>query len=113
MTRDRGSGTIWVLTWCVLVWFVALTFVLLGSVRVDRHRAATAADLAALATAQRDARGASTPCAAAEEVAAANDAELVECTVRGTVADITVELPLRHWPATVTARSRAGPGTPP
>lgn len=109
MTEDRGSGTIWVLTWCILVWFVALTLVLLGSVRVDRHRAATAADLAALAAAQRDVLGSPTPCAAAEEVAAANDAELIECTVRNAAADVTVGLPLRHWPTHITARSRAGP----
>jgi len=80
---DRGSGTVWVLVLCALVWFCACAAVTAASVRIDRHRAATAADLAALSGAAEAARGAEHACALARRTAAANRARLTDCALSG------------------------------
>ena len=54
----------------------------LGRLLVDQRRAASAADLAALAGAAAAQRGAD-PCGAARDTARRNDAELVTCSVTG------------------------------
>ncbi|SFC60847.1 Rv3654c family TadE-like protein [Streptomyces aidingensis] len=109
--RDRGSGTVWTVA-CVGVLCAAFAGVLaLGQVATVRQRAATAADLAVLAAAERafSGRAAGTPaaaCSRAGEVAAAQGARLVRCAVPGAgLADLTVEV--RAGPYRVVARSRA------
>ncbi|RNL83290.1 Rv3654c family TadE-like protein [Halostreptopolyspora alba] len=110
---ETGSGTIWVLTLCVVIWFCALTVVTLAGVRTDRHRAATAADLAALSEARRVGNGNGEPCAVAREVAEKNDAHLTDCVVSGLTVYTEVGVSARMWPGEVRARARAGPvGTP-
>ncbi|MFH8472589.1 Rv3654c family TadE-like protein [Streptomyces sp. NPDC018000] len=79
----------------------------LGQVVVVRHRAAGAADLAALAAADRALQGPEEACGAAEEVAAAQGAVLVRCTVRGEIADVTARV--SSGPYEPAVRSRAGP----
>ncbi|MDA8370190.1 MAG: flp pilus-assembly TadE/G-like family protein [Nocardiopsaceae bacterium] len=106
---ETGSGTIWVLTLCLLIWFTAFTVVLVAGIRTDRHRAATAADLAALAGAGQAAQGQDRSCAAARRTAEANGARLVDCALTGLVLQAKVRVPARTWPGTVTARARAGP----
>lgn len=114
---DAGSGTIWVLTLAALLWFVAVVSVLACQIRVVRHQAAAAADLAALAAAQRARSIHGSPCLAARRVARANGARVEGCTVRGYVADVTVTVPLPSpirplVPADgVIMRARAGPSS--
>lgn len=107
---DTGSGTIWVLTLCILVWFCALTVVTVAGVRTDRHRAATAADLAALSGARQAGRGPDSPCVVAREIAGENGAHLADCVVAGRTVSVEVRVPARAWPGgEVSARARAGP----
>ncbi|MFC3999953.1 Rv3654c family TadE-like protein [Nocardiopsis sediminis] len=106
---DRGSGTVWTLVLCMIVWFTALAVLVVAGVRADRHRAATAADLAAVAGARDAAHGSRLACATAREVAAANDARLTSCTVTGLILHTEVSTPTRTWPGNVTARAAAGP----
>ncbi|MDA0566495.1 flp pilus-assembly TadE/G-like family protein [Streptomonospora sp. S1-112] len=108
--RERGSGSVWVLNLCVLVWFTALAVVLVAGVRADHHRAASAADLAALAGAERAALGAASACAAARSTAEANGATLTDCDLADDLSlRVTVRTPARLVRGTVTAHSRAGP----
>lgn len=106
---DTGSGTIWVLTLCVLIWFCALTVVTLAGIRTDRHRAATAADLAALSGARQVGSENGSPCAMAREVATKNEANLTDCVVSGLTVYTEVRVSARVWPGEVRARARAGP----
>jgi secretion/DNA translocation related TadE-like protein len=75
---DRGSASIWLLTCCALLLAVAFG----GSVRaaavVIRHRAESAADLAALAAAGQIGVSGGV-CAAAARIAAANGASVLRC----------------------------------
>lgn len=109
---DRGSATLWLLSFGLLLAFASVAGVLLGEASLARHRAETAADLAALAAARHTLEGAALACGAAAGVATANGGRLSDCVLTGTVATVRVEIPLHgalqsFSPA--TARSRAGP----
>ncbi|GAA2074698.1 Rv3654c family TadE-like protein [Actinomadura alba] len=114
---DRGSGTLWALTAMAVIWLAAVLAMTVGGVRAARHRAHTAADLAALAAASHAATGAAVghACRRASEVAAASGGRVSACVVRGQVADVTVVVTIRvpvsssRWRLVV--RSRAGPST--
>ncbi|MGH3342160.1 MAG: Rv3654c family TadE-like protein [Carbonactinosporaceae bacterium] len=111
-SADAGSGTVWVLLLVSVVWAVGTFTLALGQALSARHRAGGAADLAALAAAERVVDGRSQACGAAERVVRANDAHLVACAIQGDVADVLVEVP---FPALLEvlppsrARARAGP----
>jgi secretion/DNA translocation related TadE-like protein len=113
LTGERGSATVWVLALAGLLAVLAAAVVLVGAAVVARHRATTAADLAALAAAGRAVVGDADACAAARRIARADDAELESCTVgTGTVAEVHVRVPVRLGPlglAGARARARAGP----
>ncbi|MET9799505.1 Rv3654c family TadE-like protein [Streptomyces sp. NPDC006368] len=79
----------------------------LGQVVAARHMAGGAADLAALAAADRALWGKDHACDAAAMVARAQRAEVVRCTVRGEIADVTARA--RFGPYVPEVRSRAGP----
>nr|WP_264203132.1 Rv3654c family TadE-like protein [Streptomyces bambusae] len=79
----------------------------LGQVVTARHRAAAAADLAALAAAARWQLGEQAACRAADKVARAASASLARCAVTGEIADVTARSPA--GPFTPEIRSRAGP----
>ncbi|WP_374986565.1 Rv3654c family TadE-like protein [Streptomyces fradiae] len=79
----------------------------LGQAVAARHRAGGAADLAALAAADRALSGAEAACAAAGRVARAQWAELTTCNLRGEIAEVTVRV--RFGPYAPAVRSRAGP----
>jgi secretion/DNA translocation related TadE-like protein len=108
---DRGSGTLWVLAVSLVVLLTGLVGGLRGSAAIARHRAAAAADFAALAGAVQAVSGRDGACAAARAVAAANGGDLVRCTVSGSVVTVRVSYrlapPLSRWRA--QGRSRAGP----
>jgi secretion/DNA translocation related TadE-like protein len=106
---DAGSGVIWVLAMVAVVVLAAIPLLGIAEVRVARSRAATAADLAALAAA------ALLPdpiaCTQAERIATAHRTRLVGCRVAGLTVDVEVTalVPWRWGSAEVSARSRAGP----
>ncbi|KUI36893.1 helicase [Mycobacterium sp. GA-2829] len=83
-----------------------------GAVVVARHRAQAAADLAALAAANRVADGAESACAQAASVARAMRTAVADCTVEGLEAVVTVEAApgLGAWRfGYARAGARAGP----
>ncbi|WP_299530335.1 Rv3654c family TadE-like protein [uncultured Streptomyces sp.] len=83
----------------------------LGQAVGARHRAGGAADLAALAAADRALWGAEDACAAARRVAEAQSASVVRCSVRGEIADVTARAAFGPYEPAV--RSRAGPADAP
>lgn len=113
---DRGSASIWVLSGAVLVLLLAAVVTLRTAAVLARHRAESAADLAALAAATRIGISAN-QCSAAAVIALANGAELSSCQVilaaDGRSGTVQVEVRLRvHLSAglgshIVTAQARA------
>ncbi|MET7618397.1 Rv3654c family TadE-like protein [Streptomyces sp. NPDC005408] len=83
----------------------------MGQAVVARHRAGSAADLAALAAADHALRGTATACEKASVVARAQGAAVVRCVVQGEIADVTAQA--RFGPYAPAVRSRAGPPGPP
>ncbi|MFD3661412.1 Rv3654c family TadE-like protein [Streptomyces sp. NPDC058659] len=83
----------------------------LGQAVAARHRAGGAADLAALAAADRALWGEAEACAAASRVAAAQGTELLRCAVRGELAEVTATVV--RGPYRPEVSSRAGPPGPP
>ena len=116
VSGERGSATVWVVALAGVLAAIGVAAVLVGAAVVGRHRATTAADLAALAAAEHAVRGAPGACAAAGEVAGANGARLTACTVGdGAVVEVAVAVPVRLGPLGVSragARARAGPVAP-
>ena len=113
---ERGSATVWVLALSGVLAVLGAATVLVGAAVVARHRAGTAADMAALAGAGRAVVGAPEACAAAAAVARADGAVLDSCQLAaaGVVAvrvRVDVRLgPFGSFPA--GARARAGPAPP-
>ncbi|WSZ41576.1 flp pilus-assembly TadE/G-like family protein [Streptomyces sp. NBC_00868] len=107
MSRDRGSATVWAALVATVLGAVFGGVLLLGQAVVARHRAAAAADLAALAAAATWAHGPETACATARRVARAQGASLGACTLRGEVAEVTARPATGPFAPTITAR--AGP----
>ena len=113
--RERGSASLWVLGACVLLAGVTTVLVLFATAVFARHRAESAADLAALAAAGRIGVGTDS-CAAAAAVATANGTELVGCRLHldadGRSGQVTVRVRMAvHLaglaPTAVTASARA------
>lgn len=100
-------ATVWVAMTTAVLFAVFAVVLALGQVVVARHRAGGAADLAALAAADRALQGTEAACRAAEEVAGAQGAMVVRCAVQGEIADVTARV--RFGPYVPTVRSRAGP----
>jgi secretion/DNA translocation related TadE-like protein len=74
--REAGSGVVLVLGLAAVFLGLVLAIAALGAVTAARHRAESAADLAALAAASA---GTPTGCSRAAEVAAASGAWVIEC----------------------------------
>nr|WP_079180894.1 Rv3654c family TadE-like protein [Streptomyces sp. CB02058] len=108
-------ASVWVAVTTATLCAVFAMVLALGQAVAARHKAGGAADLAALAAADRALLGAETACDAATEVAVAQGAEVVRCAVQGEIADVTARA--RFGPYAPEVRSRAGPpeaeGPPP
>jgi secretion/DNA translocation related TadE-like protein len=126
---EAGSASLWALSLAMVLWVCVAAVVLAGVAVIARHRAATAADMAALAAASvigsgelagavaGDPGSGARACAAANAIAVANDASVTSCQVSGQVVDVTTNVRI---PAlgllgslgldSVSARARAGPG---
>ena len=112
MLRDeRGVATTWAVVLIAVLSMVTFMAASATGVVGARHRAESAADLAALAGAV-SARDGGEPCAAAAEVARHNDSALFECMVREQVVEVSVavQTPVL-WGATweQVGVARAGP----
>src|SRR4051794_35229228 len=116
MTDDRGSATVWVLALAGLLAACGAAVVVVGAAVVARHRATTAADLAALAGAGRAVVGEADACADAGRIAHANGAVVDSCTVRpGGVVEVRLHVEVRLGSLgsrAADARARAGPAPP-
>ncbi|MEU6165076.1 Rv3654c family TadE-like protein [Streptomyces tanashiensis] len=111
MGGDRGVATVWAAVAACALCVVFGVVLALGQAVAARHRAGGAADLAALAAADRALWGEAEACAAASRVAAAQGAELVGCAVRDGVSEVTARVV--RGPYRPEVRSRAGPPGPP
>lgn len=120
--HDDGSATIWVLALAMLMWVAAAGAVATAAAVAARHRAASAADLSALAGAQvlateTSVKGRDIACAAVSAVAAANHATVVSCATNGAVVDVVVAVRtaglarLAALASTVSGHARAGPAS--
>ena len=114
---DEGAGTVLAVGLVAVLGSLVLACATLGAAVVSRHRAASAADLAALAGADRAmGRAAGEPCQAAASVARVNATELTSCRV-GADGSVTVSVQVSlpsPWTTLgpAEARSRAGPEPP-
>jgi secretion/DNA translocation related TadE-like protein len=111
---ERGAGTVLVLGVVAATLSLAAVMAVIGQAFVARHRAAAAADLAALSGATAAANGdGGRACGRAAAVAAANGARLVSCaeTPDGVVSVVAAVArpPILISVVAVTARARAGP----
>jgi secretion/DNA translocation related TadE-like protein len=106
-SNDAGAATVvTAVAACALCALFAVVLVL-GQAVAARHRAASTADLAALAAADRALWGPGVACGAARRLAEAQDARLVSCSIDGPVADVTAQVASGLLAPVV--RSRAGP----
>jgi len=112
MTRDEGSATIWIVAAIAVVAVMTGAVLSVGVVMVDRHRAAAAADEAALAVAAASIDGPPAACAWGTRIARLDGAALRRCDLVDAIATVEtrIELPgwLRRFGAAV-GRARAGP----
>ncbi|MFE0422049.1 Rv3654c family TadE-like protein [Streptomyces sp. NPDC058953] len=108
--RDDGSATVWAALTATTLCALFAVVLTLGQVVIARHRAAAAADLAALAAADHALLGEAVACDRAAETARAQGARLLRCALRGEIADVRTSA--RAGPLTATALARAGPATP-
>jgi len=114
---DSGVATVWAALAIAVIMSVTVVGVQLGAAVVARHRAAAAADLAALAAAGWAVNGAEAACARAGDIARAMGATLAGCALDGWEAQVTVQVRPPFLPlvdGVAEARARAGPEpTPP
>lgn len=112
---DTGAATLWTVGAIAAVFVVVVAAILLATATVTRHRATSAADLAALAAAAHAESGEPAACARARWVIDRMHAGLVRCRLVGW--DAYVELTVRP-PGILgdlgraSARARAGPVAP-
>ena len=109
---DRGAATIWVVAVIAAVLLFATAILAVGSVTVTRHRAAGAADLAALAAADYAPDGEQVACGWGRWVTDRMRVRLVSCHLDGWNALIETSAdppgPLARFGA-ATAHAMAGP----
>jgi secretion/DNA translocation related TadE-like protein len=110
--RERGSATVWAAGAIAAILLIVGVIVEIGSAEVTRHRADSAADLAALAAAGHATSGQELACSRARWVADRMRVELTACRLVGWDAEVEIaarppDLLLGFGSA--TARARAGP----
>jgi secretion/DNA translocation related TadE-like protein len=106
---------VWIVVLLGLVAMSATVVLVVGHAVAQRHRAATAADLAALAAAERVLSGPAEACARAATVARAHGGMVESCQSAGTSVEVVVALPgegLLGTSMPARARARAEIGAP-
>lgn len=109
---DGGIATVWAVAGVAVLATVMVFGLHLGSAIVARHRAESAADLAALAAAGLAAHGVATACARATEVAVAAGGRVTFCQLAQWDALVEVAVPVPvplPGHADAAGRARAGP----
>lgn len=109
---ERGAATVVACFVMLALIVVTMLIVHVGSLVATRHRAQSAADLAALAVAGSIEKGADAACAAAEPIASRMSVAVRECRIDGWDAVVTVtdavQVPT-FGAKEVQAIARAGP----
>ena len=109
---ERGSATLLAVGVALLLLGAGLVGALWAAVSLGSHRAASAADLAALSAAQAVQSGDLDPCTSARRIAVGQQVELRGCVVEGETVSVVVVVRLQLGavgsPA-ITAQARAGP----
>lgn len=114
---DEGSATVWLVGLMLLLTLAATAALGVAGAVAARHRAGSAADLAALAAAGRLLLDPGEACARAAAVAAAQGGTLRSCSIRADASEDSVEVevsvpaPVDFVPGLPPAvgRARAGP----
>lgn len=109
---DAGLATVWAAGAVAVLVGAVMIGLHIGAAILARHRAESAADLAALAAARLAAEGTERACRRADEIAAATGTRVVFCRLSGWEALIEVEAPVGLslvGASTATGRARAGP----
>ncbi len=112
---QRGSATVYALGAVAVLTAAALAALGFTGLATAKHRAAAAADLAALAGASA-VTGGGAPCESAAEIAARNRASLTSCRVDGPVVEVAVRVrgpSLLGLSPVLRASARAGPSALP
>jgi secretion/DNA translocation related TadE-like protein len=107
-----GSAVLWTVWLMSAICLAAVLGLMLGQAAAAHQRTGAAADLAALAAADRALEGRASACQAAATVAEANHVRLESCVVAGLLVDVVVSAPLGGQFAGLPparARARAGP----
>jgi secretion/DNA translocation related TadE-like protein len=108
---DDGVAAVLVLCVASLLVLAALVFASVAAVAVARQRAASAADLSALAAAQAALEGPAVACARARALAQRVAATVTSCRLDGDVAEVVAEVrPPGRLGELGAARSRARAG---
>ncbi len=113
MRAERGAVTVQAMAVAGLLLLVTLVVVQAAGLVQMRHRAAAAADLAALAASQASVAGRD-GCAAAREVARRNGASLTRCRMDFDVATVAARISSPQWWGgrwAAEQRARAAPET--
>lgn len=112
LPRDRGSGTVYAAALAGVLIVITAAAAIIGKAHVAHRRAASAADLAALAAAQVLVDGSGDPCARATSVAGVNGAGVTACAIEGETVLITTSVPVDLGGLGLldaSASARAGP----
>jgi secretion/DNA translocation related TadE-like protein len=112
--REHGAGSVLALSVVMMIMAMLVIAGVLAAGYSARHRAAAAADLAALAGAQRLDAGVGDPCEVAAEVAGANGGEIRDCLVDGREVEVQVRVAINSivsWLPAQDRRARAGPSS--
>jgi secretion/DNA translocation related TadE-like protein len=97
-----------------VVAFGAVVALSIGVATLERHRAAAAADAAALQAALASVQGSAVACREGGVLALRNGARLTRCVLDGSIAEVEVEVRLPGPLAALgpaTGRARAGPAS--
>jgi secretion/DNA translocation related TadE-like protein len=112
MTNESGSASIWAAGGIAALLLLVALIAGIGGAANTRHRAASAADLAALAAAGQATAGQQAACAKAGLVADRMRVHLSACRIIGWNAEVEIAAQppdLLIGFGTATARARAGP----
>lgn len=109
---ERGSATIWAVAAMTALVAVVVLVLQLGSAVATRHRAESAADLAALAVAAHVLEGRDAACGRARTVTDGMGATLARCELDGWDAVVEVDVAGPAGLGSGHGRARAGPVPP-
>ena len=106
--NERGSASVLVVAVGALLGVIALAVGMVATGMAAHRQAVRAADLAALAGAQRSLTSQSEACGVASEVAEANGAELARCVLSGATVHVHVRVATVELLPVIGASARAG-----